>query len=75
VTLKSCRNWVLAPLALFIMGSGGVLMSQSNELMIGVSLENLPNKNAWFVFILLSVFFFVPSHLLSFAFIDVIHVL
>ncbi|KAK8568811.1 hypothetical protein V6N12_007351 [Hibiscus sabdariffa] len=45
--LQNCENLVLAPLVLFIMGSGGVLMLQSNESMIDVLRGNLLNKNAW----------------------------
>ena len=49
VTLRSFKNWVQAPLVLFIMVSGGVLMLQSNGSTIGALLGNLQNKNAWFV--------------------------
>ena len=49
VTLRSFKNWVQAPLVLFIMVSGGVLMLQSNGSMIGALLGKLRNKNAWFV--------------------------
>lgn len=49
VTLKSLKNWVQAPLALFIMENGGAQTLQSNGLMIGVLLGSHQNKSVWFV--------------------------